>query len=260
MDTTPHAVIVGLGQIGRTLGEGLLMAGYTVTPVLHGRPFPAGTGQAPVIVATGEDDLAGALAGLPGEWKDSSSVVLLQNELLPSQWEPLGIRNPTIFVVWFERKPGQLIVSLRPSVVYGPQQEAVKAAMDCLALPCEVAPDAHEAMTQLIVKNVYIWATNIASLRTGGTTGELAKNHFALVRALALEALQVQESVMGQLFDTDAVMDQVVEALKADPTHRAGGRSAQRRLERFLARARQTGVAVPAAEEIAGEKGVAARP
>ncbi|POB10266.1 hypothetical protein [Sulfobacillus sp. hq2] len=251
-----HAVIVGMGQIGRTLGEGLLMAGYTVTPVLRGQRYPTDDALRPFIIATGEDDLAPALERLPEPIKKASSVVLLQNELLPSQWEPVGILNPTLFVVWFERKLGKLISVLRPSVVFGPQQAAIQEAMDRLGLACQQADSFHEAMEQVVIKNVYIWATNIASLRVGGTTGELVKNHFALVRSLSHEALAMQEAVMQQRFDGDRVMDEVIAALKADPAHQAGGRSAKRRLERFLAHAAAEKIDVPVAQDIAKAHGL----
>ncbi len=255
-----HAAVVGMGQLGRTFAEGMLLGGYTVTPVLRGRPIPVEWQPAPVIVATGEDDLAQALAHLPAGWRDSRVLVLLQNELLPTQWRPLGIDQPTILVVWFERKPGKPITQLIPSVVFGPQQEAIAQAMDYLQLGCTQAHSEREILLQLVIKNAYIWTTNIASLAVGGTTGELWEKHRDLAQRLIREAVGVQAALIGEPFDPEAVRSRVQDAMVADPDHKAGGRSARRRLERFLAHAHTAGIEVAGAEEIAAAAGVVAKP
>ncbi|MCL4495173.1 MAG: hypothetical protein M1294_10230 [Firmicutes bacterium] len=246
-----QAVIVGMGQLGRTLGEGLLLNGITVTPVLRSTAIDTALNPQTVILATGEDDLGPALKKVPQNWKERS-VVLLQNELLPPQWKEHGISEPTVFVVWFERKQGKPITPLLPSRVYGPQQDVIRSAMDSLAIPCEVTRDETEILTELMIKNAYIWATNIASLEVGRmTTGELYQQHSALVEALVQESVAVQNAVMGESFPVGEVLERVNQALLADTSHNAGGRSAKRRLERFLVQAHKMGVAVPQAQSIA---------
>ncbi|WP_053960083.1 hypothetical protein [Sulfobacillus thermosulfidooxidans] len=257
---TPHAVIVGLGQLGRTLGEGLLMQGITVTPILRSTPIDPTLNPETVIVATGEDDLAGALKRIPQTWKSRPTIVLLQNELLPPQWQTQGVSEPTIFVVWFERKPGKLITPLLPSVVFGPQQHIIQSAMDHLGIPCETAADENDILTQLVIKNAYIWTTNISSLFVGPlTTGVLHEKHASLVDSLIKETIAVQEAIIGRSFDLAKISSRVNQALLSDPLHNAGGRSAKRRLERFLAHAHTVGISVPQAQMIAERQGITAR-
>ncbi len=258
--TTKTAVIVGMGQLGRTLGEGLLMCGKTVTPILRGSAIDATVNPQTVIVATGEDDLPGALDMLPRKWKVEPTVVLLQNELLPPQWITQGVANPTVFVVWFERKPGKPITPLLPSIVYGPQQDVIKCAMDSLAIPCEIASGNTAMLTELIAKNAYIWTVNIAGLDVGSvTTGALLTDHASLVEALIEESIAVQEAIIGQNFDALDITRRIKQALTADPNHGAGGRSAKRRLERFLAYAEDVGVKVPQAYMIGKRQRISAR-
>ncbi|PSR29024.1 MAG: hypothetical protein C7B47_03480 [Sulfobacillus thermosulfidooxidans] len=257
---TPHAVIVGMGQLGRTLGEGLLMQGITVTPILRSTAIDSSLSPETVIVATGEDDLAGALERLPQSWKSQPSIVLLQNELLPPQWENHGVSQPTIFVVWFERKPGKLITPLLPSIVFGPQQDIIQSAMDHLGIPCEIAAGEDDILTQLVIKNAYIWTTNISSLYVGPlTTGVLHDEHASLVDSLIKETVAVQQAIIGRSFDFEKIASQVNQALLSDPLHNAGGRSAKRRLERFLAHAHNAGISVPQAQLIAEHQGITPR-
>jgi hypothetical protein len=259
MMDTQQAVIVGMGQLGRTLGEGFLLNGVTVNPILRSTPINTALNPKIVIVATGEDDLKPALDKIPESWKERS-VVLLQNELLPPKWQNSGVIEPTIFVVWFERKAHKPITALLPSRVYGPRQDMIQAAMDALEIPCEVARDQREIFTELVIKNAYIWAMNIASLEVGKmTTGELHEKHLSLVEALVEESVAVQNRVMNESFATKDILPHVIEAMLADTSHNAGGRSAKRRLERFLAQANEIGISVPKAQSIADHNRILSR-
>lgn len=255
----PQAAIVGMGQLGRTLGEGLLLNGITVTPILRSSLVNTALNPECVVVATGEDDLKAALAKIPQNWKEHS-VVLLQNELLPPQWRENGVTRPTIFVVWFERKPHKPITVLLPSRVYGPRQDVIISAMDRLGIACERARDERDIFTELLIKNSYIWATNIASLEVGKmTTGQLYEEHLPLVETLVKESVALQSRIMGESFDEQDIFSRVIQALLADTSHNAGGRSAKRRLERFLAQADQFDVPVPKAQAIAKHNQIVAR-
>lgn len=99
-------VIIGIGEVGGVLARGLLKSGHPVYPVTRGMNL-CNEGkkiQNPlaVIVAVSEDDFRSVMQDLPDIWKDR--LILLQNELLPSDWKEAGIQDPTIFVVWFEKK------------------------------------------------------------------------------------------------------------------------------------------------------------
>src|SRR5690606_32293999 len=99
-------VVVGLGQMGGTFAHGLLRTGHTVVPVTRGTDASAVAQEVPdpaiVLVAVAEADLDPVLSRLLGAWRDR--VALLQNELLPGDWERHGLSDPTIAIVWFEKK------------------------------------------------------------------------------------------------------------------------------------------------------------
>lgn len=242
--------IIGMGQLGRQMAEGWLAAGQTVVPVLRG-----GTAdQLPndvqaVLVATGEDDLSGALASIPSGLKDR--VILLQNELVPPQWQSHKIENPTVFVVWFEKKAGKLVKSLLPSVVYGPQAPLVASSLDRLGLPYRVADNWDDLLFELAVKNVYILTTNIAGLSVGGTTGELWSQRRDFTLNIMDEILSVQRALMEHDLDRGRMMEALAEGLNVDPNHGCGGRSAKRRLARLLQHAQNLHLSLPHIEQIA---------
>ncbi|CAB1127653.1 conserved protein of unknown function [Candidatus Hydrogenisulfobacillus filiaventi] len=250
-----YAVVVGMGQLGRVFAQAFLAAGTAVIPALRRTPLDALAAAAPeprlVLVATAEDDLPPALNALPPAWR--GRVGLLQNELVPAVWEAAGITDPTVAVVWFEKKPGMEVRVILPSPVWGPAAAWVADALGRIGIPAVVLEDYGRLVYELVLKNVYIWTTNIAGLAVGGTAGELWERHRPLAEAVLGEALAVQEALTGQHFDPARLQEAVVAALAADPAHRLMGRSARARLARALAHARRLGVAVPTLERIAAD-------
>ena len=99
------AVVVGLGQLGSIFAHGLLRAGTSVRPVNRGDSMENLARTVPdpslVVVTVGEGALDGVLATLPDAWRDS--VVLVQNELLPVDWETQGL-HPKVAAVRYEKK------------------------------------------------------------------------------------------------------------------------------------------------------------
>lgn len=241
----PNAVIIGLGQLGRSLAEGLVLAGWTVTGVRRDQTASELARPDLVVVATGEDDLGPALETLPPDWR-SHRVVLLQNELLPDQWRRHGIIDPTILVVWFSRKPGELVRELRPSVVAGPHASAIRSALSALDLHAvEVTPS--EVISALVEKNVYIWSMNLAALLVPNPTTSRVLGEFRDVYdALCRETVRIHEAALGHpISDVAALCDGVAAILANEGERRLGGRSAKRRAERLAALARTLGVDAP---------------
>ena len=103
-----QVIVIGLGQLGRIFSGALLRAGCQIIPANRGDDLVALSVLHPqpalVLVAVGEADLHGVLDDLPAVWKDR--VGLIQNELLPRDWQAHGIVQPTVISVWFEKKPG----------------------------------------------------------------------------------------------------------------------------------------------------------
>jgi hypothetical protein len=235
--------------------RGFLKLGHPVVPVTRAVRVADALAHAPepelVLVAVGEDDLAPALAELPTEWR--SRVGLLQNELLPEQWTTQSIVDPTVAIVWFEKKPGREVVEVRPTLVSGPREGLVVEALRALGISARPI-DPTDLHHELVVKNLYILTLNLAGLETRGTAGELLDKHRALFDRLVPELIRLERSLLGdagaRLDDARLVRD-LEASIQADPAHGCAGRSAPRRLERSLAHARRLGVTLPELERLA---------
>jgi ketopantoate reductase len=252
------AVMIGLGQLGRVFAGGLLKTGHVVVPVNRGDDMQrlAARWMEPqlVMISVAEPDLHPVLSGLPESWRDN--LGLLQNELLPRDWQAHGIDNPTVISVWFEKKPGKEAQALLPSPVFGPQAESLVAALAAIDLPARTLPDAEALLWELVRKNLYILTTNIAGLETGGDVGALRDDHPALLAAVANEVLDVQDWLAGSAMRRDSLMSGLHEAIAADLRHGCAGRSAPSRLQRALHHADVAGLAIPHLRRIAAAHGI----
>jgi len=242
-------VIVGLGEMGSAFAHGWLRSGHWIVPVNRGDD-PAGLEVDPelVLVAVGERELGDVLTGLPEGWRDRA--VLLQNELLPVDWEQHGLSDPTVAVVWFEKKRSKPLNVVLPTVVFGPHAQLVVEAITALRLPAEVG-DSSRRLFELVKKNLYILTANIAGMVTGGTVSDLWRTHTTIAVNVAREVLAIQAWRAGEVLDEDALVEAMGEAFEADPGHACTGRSAPARLERALEHAQQAGIEVPTLSEIA---------
>lgn len=246
-------VIIGLGQLGRVFAGGFLRKGLTVVPVNRGDDMDAIAAGVPApelaLVAVAEPDLHPVLAALPGAWRDR--VGLLQNELLPRDWERHGIAQPTVAIVWFEKKAGSDVKPLLPTPVHGPKAALIVEALGAIGIPARVIPDEAQRDYELVRKNLYILTTNVAGLEVGGSTGELWTRHRALAEAVGRDVLALQLALARRPLDPEALFRGFSEAVDADPHHLCRGRSAVARLQRALAEAERLGLEVPALRAIA---------
>ncbi len=246
-------ILIGLGQLGRLFAGGLLRTGHTVIPLNRGDDPAALAARHPqpalVLVAVAENDLHPTLATLPAAWRDRTG--LLQNELLPRDWQAHGLIDPTVISVWFEKKKGTDAKPILPSPVYGPEAGRIFNALAAIDLPARVLRDAASLEWELVRKNLYILTSNLCGLVTGGSVGELWTQQRALAEAVAAEVLDIQESLTGHAVDRPTLMAGLVEAFNADPQHGCAGRTAPQRLRRALAHADAAGLAVPTLRQIA---------
>jgi len=242
----PPVVVIGIGELGGVFARGFLRLGRPVFPVTRAIPPTEAAAAVPdpelVLVAVSEDDLPGILEALPETWRSRTGLV--QNELLPPDWERHGVVDPTVAPVWFEKKPGQDVAIIIPTPIAGPAAPLVAAALATLAIPATPIDRAGLAEA-LVVKNLYILTANLAGLRVGGTVGELWDRHRPLAAAVAAEVLDLQEARLGTPLPRERLLGALATAVAADPAHRATGRSAPRRLARALAQAARLGVDVP---------------
>ncbi|MGE5319768.1 MAG: hypothetical protein ACM3KD_06285 [Hyphomicrobiaceae bacterium] len=249
-----EVVVIGLGQLGRVFAGGLLRAGRTVVPVNRGDDMftvaRAHSDPALVLVAVAENDLHTVLAALPGTWRPR--VALIQNELLPRDWERYRYLDPTVISVWFEKKKGTDAKPLLASPVAGPGADLLCQALAAIDLPCREVALGDELLFELVRKNVYILTTNIAGLKTGGTVSQLWAQHEGFARQVANEVMDLQDALTGVAHERNALIAGMLEAFDGDPAHGCTGRSAPARLARALQHADAFGLAVPTLRSLAG--------
>ncbi|MDO9009417.1 MAG: hypothetical protein Q7U80_14460 [Thiobacillus sp.] len=249
-----NVVIIGLGQLGRVFSGGLLRVGCSVVPVNRGDDMAALAHSHPapdmVLVAVGENDLHGVLGALPDAWK--SRVALIQNELLPRDWEKYHYTDPTVISVWFEKKKGIDAKPLIASPVAGPGAGLLVRALAAIELPVREIAAGDALLFELVRKNVYILTTNIAGLKTGGTVTDLWAQHEAFARQVANEVMDIQDALIGTQHDRAALIAGMLEAFEGDPQHACTGRSAPARLARAIGHADAFGLAVPTLRALAG--------
>ncbi|GAB6041676.1 ketopantoate reductase family protein [Endothiovibrio diazotrophicus] len=249
-------VLIGVGEMGGVFARGLLRAGWPVVPVTRDMEMAAVAAEVPepamVLLAVAEKDLHPALEALPEAWR--SWLALLQNELLPRDWERHGLAGPTVISVWFEKKRGMDAKVIIPSPCFGPQAGLLVDGLAALDIPARQVTDEGALLFELVLKNLYILTSNIAGLKVGGNVAELWADHQPLARAVAADVVDLQEVLTGQVFDREALIQGMVTAFEGDPAHGCMGRSAPARLERAIALAEENGLAVPTLREIAAAR------
>ena len=251
----PSLVLIGAGEMGGVFARGFLRTGYTVIPVLRNQSLEERAEQHPdpdaVLVAVAEKDLHDVLASIPDAWRER--LILLQNELLPNDWQQYGLEQPTVISVWFEKKKGQDAKVIVPSPVYGPHSQMVHDALASIDIPVRILADETQLLNELVLKNLYILTTNIAGLKTGGTVGELWEQHQSFAREVASDVLDIQEQLTGQVFDRQHLIDGMVHCFNGDLQHKCMGRSAPARLQRAMQQATEAGIPVNTLTGIAAE-------
>ena len=245
-------VVIGLGEMGGVFARGLLKSGHPVYPVIRSMDIEKEANSIPdpelVLVAVAENDLHPVLEKIPQQWR--SKLVLLQNELLPRDWQQHQLDNPTVISVWFEKKKGQDAKVIIPSPVFGPHANNISEALGSIDIPTNVLSDHSSLEFELVLKNVYILTTNIAGLVTGGTVGELWQSHKDAARSVANDVMDLQESLTGNKHNREALINGMVNAFNGDLEHKCMGRSAPIRLERALKLADEAGIDVAKLKEI----------
>lgn len=252
-DGPPSPVaLIGVGEMGAVFARALLSAGHPVHPVLRSTPLDTAASRLPkpalALVTVAEADLAPVLSTVPDQWKDR--IGLIQNELLPHHWLAAGLAEPTVAVVWFEKKPGREVKVIIPTPIGGPAASLLVDALAKVNIPAVRLDGLAELEFELVRKNLYILTANIAGLITGGTVGELWNDHRDLAERVVAEVLDIQEWLLGRPLDRHSLISGMVDAFAADPEHGATGRSAPSRLARALQHAAAGSLATPTLESI----------
>jgi len=245
-------IIIGVGELGSVFARGFLRLGYPVYPVTRKISIHDAINHYPdpklVLVAVAEKDLSNILTTIPVQWRNR--LGLLQNELLPRQWEIHNIDAPTVVIVWFEKKKGQDCKVLLPSRIYGPNDRLIVDALESLEIPGKILSNEEELLFELIIKNIFVLTVNIAGIKTGGTVRALWEEHNELARQIADEVIDIQEWLTGVTFPRDHLINGLAEAINSDPEHKCKGRSAPERLARVVKIADEAGLRLPKIREI----------
>jgi hypothetical protein len=226
----PPLVIIGIGEMGGVFARGFLRTGHPVYPITRETDIRAAARELPapelVLVAVAENTLHAVLETLPAAWQGRAA--LLQNELLPRDWERYGLVRPTVISVWFEKKRGQDIKVLIPSPIHGPHADRLRQCLASLDIPTRILGSDRELLFELVAKNLYIVTTNCAGLVAGGTVSGLWDRHRDLAQDVAHEVIRIQESLAGTRFDAERLMAAMLTAFAGDPEHQCTGRPAWR--------------------------------
>lgn len=239
-----RVVIVGMGQLGALFAEAISARGHEVFAVRRADAHDLTRAPDLVLVATGEDDLAGALEAIPLAWRDR--VALVQNELAPDLWRAHGVERPTIASVFFEKKKDRAPKVVLPTPIAGPHAALLVDALTHAGLAAEVAAES-AIPAVLFEKNLYILVSNLAGLACppGTTTAQLLEAHGPLARDVFRDVVAVERARLGVSISDDDAWRALERAFRADPDHVASGRSAKARLARTLARAESRALEVP---------------
>lgn len=250
-------VIIGHGEVGGVFSRGFLRSGIPVYPVLRSMNLQAVAVELPtpdlVVVAVAEKDLQETLTNMPSQWR--SCLVMLQNELLPSDWQKHALIDPTVISVWFEKKKGQDVKVLMPSPVFGKGAALIKQALEIIDIPVNIIATDDLMEEELVLKNIYILTTNIAGLVCGGSVESLWNAHNALARDVANDVMDIQESLIGKPIDRDKALKGFLEAINGDLNHQCMGRSAPVRLARAIALGDEAGLKIKKIRSIFAEYG-----
>jgi len=216
-------IVIGIGEMSGVFTRALLRAAYPIFPVTRDSKIT----EVHQIINDPEMQ----------SWKNK--VVLLQNELLPTDWQPYALIDPTIISVWFEKKKGQDFKVLVPSPVTGAKADIIKNALSLLDIPCFIVKDDKEMLFELVRKNLYILMTNITGLEVKGNVNALWNQHRELAIKVFDELLIIQNHLTGYNNDREHLIEAVVEAINGDLSHQCMGRSAPARLARSLKYAKE---------------------
>jgi hypothetical protein len=247
-----YIVIIGMGQLASVFARGFLQCGIPVVPVIRGMDFHKTARNYPepglVLLAVAEKDFHAAMEVLPEVWKNK--LALLQNELLPRDWQLYGVVDPTAMAVWFEKKKGREVKVLLPTQIFGPQAGLINDALQTLNIPVAILNSPEGLEYELVLKNLFVFTINIVGLAKDTTTGVLWTEHRDLTRRVFLEVLKIQETLIDKHLPQERLLARFTAALNSDPNHNCRGRAAPDRLARLLALAEKAKIPVPTLHSI----------
>lgn len=245
-------IVIGLGEMGSVFARAILKSGYPVYPASRSTDLHQLAKEIPepemVLVSVGESDLQQCLKNIPSAW--NNCIALLQNELLPRDWQSHPFTEPTVISVWFEKKKGQDSKVLISTPCFGPKSSIIVDALATLDIPAHETASADEMEQELLIKNVYILTTNISGLITKGNVKDLWDNHNELALEVANEVMDIQATLVGHELNRDKLIKGFKAGIDGDHEHMCMGRSAPVRLKRAIELADSAGLSITKLRDI----------
>ncbi len=245
-------VIIGIGELAGVFARGFLRCGYPVYPITRSMDLTTEYPQIPspelVLITVQENELHSMLEKLPKAWYNK--VGLVQNELLPRDWQRHQIDNPIVTVVWFEKKKDLELTNILYSPSYGPKAQLVAHALKAQKVPAPILKNEDDLLYELVRKALYILTVNIAGLVNNWTVENLWLKQQTLAREIAKEVIQIQEFLTGKPLPHEKLINGMVEGINDCPQRHCLGRSALARLQRALDFAKLFNIETPKLLEI----------
>jgi hypothetical protein len=243
---TQAILVYGVGEIGSIFALGALKSDATVVPITRAtdreRAFAAVHAFTPVVLSVPEAHLALAVREVPPDRK--GDVVLVQNEMFPSEWHALGLDRPTIATMWVLRKKGQPQLGARPTTLHGPHAQSMAAFLTSADVAA-TAVDEAASLYDIALKYAFIVTVNALGVRGDMRVGEWMTHDPGLIDALLTEGVALGAARAGIACDTASAIDELLPAMHAFGAMPARGRTARERVDRAIACAATLGVRAP---------------
>ncbi len=249
----PPIVIIGIGELGSEFARGFMRCGFPTYPVTRHMSIAQQAQAVPdpalVLVAVPENQLDPVLSNISDTWKER--LCLIQNELLPPHWQQHNIENPTVAVVWFEKKPGLPLRNILYSPVYGPHAYVVTQALDEINIPTKNLSSSTDLIYELLRKSLYIFTVNICGLVENTSVKELWYHNTALANDVAHEIISILQTHANTQLPADKLIKGMIEGIDDCPDRKCLGRRANDRLKRALQHANTYQLSCPRLTSIA---------
>lgn len=245
-------VIIGIGELASVFSFGFLRCGHPVYPITRETVISQEYKNIPdpelVLLTVPENELHSVLRQLPSAWL--SKVGLIQNELLPRDWQKHRISNPTVTIVWFEKKKGSSLCNILYSPSYGPSAALMSNTLQAVSVPAPILESEESLLYELVRKALYILTVNISGLLNNCSVENLWLQHQPLAREIAKEVILIMEFLTSKSLDQETLINGMVEGIKDCPDRHCLGRTAFARLERVLKHAQDANLETPKLREI----------
>lgn len=254
-------IVIGMGELGSLFSNGFLRLGIPIIPILRSDNIKDFETITPILVLIAIDikDLNTVLKEIPKSWW--SLIVLMQNELLPGNWNHLNIPFPSIIVVWLEKKNQNLnIRSFSKEIVYSPNKELgdlIECCLNKLNIPTLRVATEEEILIEMVQKNLFNLTMNVMGLYLGknSTFNEILDDkNYEIRNLVAKECLSLQQSQLKNIkLSENEMITKMWNFMSFVPEMKCQGRYAKARLDRAILTAKKYNIEVTQLEKIKTE-------